>query len=616
MSNLFDQVKQLPLSETVSQYTDLTSHGGGHFRGRCPIHGSDNDSVFAVNDNNGLWYCHSGECGGGSVIEFLMKVGAAADPWSAVTMVASAHGIEVPDHDDSPPTHDDLLHAADVFCTTVRFDNTAEKYCADRGLDPAVMKKWGVGMVPDTNVVLSRFRDEGVKLAALMELGYASESFGSTLVKARGRLLFPIVNGDITVGYSARYIDGVTPGKQDAKYVNSPASEVYNKSVVLFGSQNLSDATRRVVVVEGQIDAIVAHEACHGEDRSVVAVAALGSTFTSGQFDRMMELAPHVEEVTLLFDNDDAGVKATSSCLWMSDRVKVTVPRFRVDNMFSDVKSDVADMGAAGDDIAGMVADRVGLADCLLNIVEHREDPQEWYDKFAGGFSDAVARDQFIRAAGVRGVSLRDTVEYSREKFAVRDNPYLVSIAAELLRIPPALRAVVWHRMRGVFGDMFGLFRRDLDRLGDIVLQSSGVVSDVERAEMVSGGSAVRGTLATQVAARSSVVDDTGVLPVIAAFPPSVGLTDDMLVTVWFAVSAVVGGCDGDDAGVTGEGTDRPVGSVRDDAPGEEWDPEEQWRQENGISGDDEVGYGSGYPDDIVVERHISRGRRRHLRLD
>src|SRR5699024_87707 len=88
------------LSEYVSRYTKEKLTGrDGRFRTHCPIHGGDNPTAFSIDDSLGLWNCHSGGCGGGSVLDFWMKINDSSDLSDAIDGLSGELNIALPERD-------------------------------------------------------------------------------------------------------------------------------------------------------------------------------------------------------------------------------------------------------------------------------------------------------------------------------------------------------------------------------------------------------------------------------------------------------------------------------------------------------------------------------------
>ncbi|HTG11956.1 MAG TPA: toprim domain-containing protein, partial [Candidatus Eisenbacteria bacterium] len=179
-------------------------------------------------------------------------------------------------------------------------------YLEQRGVDPEVAKRFGLGYAPESwNALLSVMGRQGVSEDVLVQAGLilARQNGPGFYDRFRGRLLFPIrdVQGRV-VAFGGRALSGEEP-----KYLNSPETPLYVKGQMLYALDVARIAMRersRAIIVEGYLDCLMAHQHGFGET-----VAALGTAFTPAQLGLLRRYA---DEVVALFDADAAGQKASS----------------------------------------------------------------------------------------------------------------------------------------------------------------------------------------------------------------------------------------------------------------------------------------------------------------
>lgn len=475
--NLFEQVKAIPLSQYASEYTTLSNVGGSKYRGCCPIHGGDNNNAFLVDDDVGLWYCFSGECGGGSIIELAMKMNSMS-AWDAACSIAEKNSIPIPDTNNHPPTHDEMIAAMETLASMVSANEVME-YCSQRGLTPEIMEAWGIGLLPSSSTISSIMNDKGIRPQVIEELNIAHNSMNTTRFKAQGRLLFPIVQNGHVVAYSARAIEGIgSPIRPEAKYVNAPNSPIFNKTHTVFGEQNLGDNITTIVVVEGQIDAILLHE--HTPDDTAV-IAVLGSTLTQQQWEHVESLCPNLSTTILLFDNDKAGRKAFLNSIWMNNAV---VPTFRMNDLFGE-EIDPSDMIVQG--TIPNINDTVPLVDVVTHILSNHDDPEGWLNGHSHLFPTAQMREHVVsQVEKNRGEALTIKAVIPK-KFIPEDNTFIQPIIRELMSIPINVRLVIWGSMKDSpeFIDSCSMRDKDIDFVESIITQVSDGVSDESTAEFM-----------------------------------------------------------------------------------------------------------------------------------
>jgi len=291
----------------VSQVTPLKL-AGKSYKGLCPFHREKTPS-FHVDRDKGLFYCFG--CGtGGDVFKFLALTERFTFP-EAVEHVASRVGIDLPRRRKTAKESDkdDLLdvvdEASEAFHQALGFaDNPARKYLDDRHVAEEIIKKYGFGYAPDSwDYILTRLaRKHGEKALELAGLIMPRKSGSGYYDRFRNRLMIPIHSETgALVGFGGRSLDG-----SDPKYLNSPESELFNKSRLLYNLHRSKDAMRRIdraILVEGYFDAIaIDHAGVPG------VVASMGTSLTTGQASLLRR---YTTRVVIAYDGDDAGRAAT-----------------------------------------------------------------------------------------------------------------------------------------------------------------------------------------------------------------------------------------------------------------------------------------------------------------
>src|SRR5688572_13329075 len=295
------------LVEFIGQVTPLKL-AGKSYKGLCPFHREKTPS-FHVDRDKGLFYCFG--CGtGGDVFKFLTLTERFTFP-EAVEHVASRVGIELPKRrrTSRDSDKDDLLEviddASEAFHQALGFpDNPATRYLSGRHVSKDIITKYGFGYAPDSwDYVLRRLSGKhGEKKLELT--GLITPRKGSTgyYDRFRNRLIIPIHSETgALVGFGGRSLDGTDP-----KYLNSPESEVFNKSRLLYNLHRSKDAMRKIdraILVEGYFDAIaIDHAGVPG------VVASMGTSLTSGQASLLRRFT---RRVVIAYDGDEAGRNAT-----------------------------------------------------------------------------------------------------------------------------------------------------------------------------------------------------------------------------------------------------------------------------------------------------------------
>jgi DNA primase len=294
--------------EFVGRFVNLRK-AGVNWKGLCPFHGEKTPS-FMVNPKKGIFHCFG--CGvGGDVFGFVMRQDRLSFP-EAVRALAKTAGVTLPEERGAGPDsgRDELLRAMDL---AARFyaealwkpaGARAQKYLGERGMDPDVAKRFGLGYAPEGwDTLLTFMKSEQVAEETLVTAGLAvpRDNRAGVYDRFRGRLLFTIrdLQGRV-VAFGGRAF-----GDEQPKYLNSPETPLYTKGNLLYAADVARESIRtknRALIVEGYVDCLMAHQ--HGFTETV---AALGTAFTPAQ---LALLRRYCDEVVTFFDADAAGQKA------------------------------------------------------------------------------------------------------------------------------------------------------------------------------------------------------------------------------------------------------------------------------------------------------------------
>ncbi|NGM60937.1 DNA primase [Sphingobacterium sp. SGG-5] len=304
------------IEEVVGDFVDLKKRGSSLI-GNCPFHQEKTPS-FHVSVAKGIYKCFG--CGvGGDALKFVMELEKYSYP-EAIRYLATKYHIEVEETERTP----EQLVAQDRRESLYVLSQWAGKffqqqlwetelgqsiglsYFKERGYREDIIKKFELGYSPDQwTALVDAAKSEGFQEAYLAEIGLAVVRDDKSLYdRFRGRVIFPIHNltGRV-IGFGGRTLK---TEKSVPKYVNSPESEIYHKSDVLYG---LSLARKAIMdadlcyLVEGYADVISMHQA--GVEN---VVSSSGTSLTSGQIKL---LSRFTKNVVILYDGDAAGIKAS-----------------------------------------------------------------------------------------------------------------------------------------------------------------------------------------------------------------------------------------------------------------------------------------------------------------
>ena len=295
--------------DVVSQYVRLTKKGNSYF-GLCPFHNEKTPS-FSVTPGKQMYYCFG--CGaGGNVFNFIMEY----ENYTfgeALKHLADRAGVELPKIEYSREVRQkaqekaELLEinkqAAQYFYYQLRTEKgqTGLDYLKNRGLSEETMRKFGLGYSDRAGGGLYRYlKAKGYPDDRLRESGlFNVDERHGMYDKFWIRVIFPIMDvNNRVIGFGGRVMGDAKP-----KYLNSPETKIFDKSRNLYGL-NIARTTRKkyLILCEGYMDVISMHQAGF-----TTAVASLGTALTSGHASLLKR---YTQEVLLLYDSDEAGIRA------------------------------------------------------------------------------------------------------------------------------------------------------------------------------------------------------------------------------------------------------------------------------------------------------------------
>lgn len=307
------EIKQkLSIQDVLAPYMKLI-RAGKTYRGLCPFHKEKTPS-FHVSPERGTWHCFG--CGlGGDAFSFVEKI-EGVDFKGAMKILADKAGIEIKysgggankEAASKLERMRAVMSRAEQFYVMQLKDTQAEAYAKKRGLSKESIVAWRLGYAPDAwRALLDALTAEGFSVQELLAAGLIKEADGKPGTyydRFRNRLMFPIRDGaGRVVAFTGRALSADDP----AKYLNSPETDLFHKSEILFGLDMAKDAIRTrgyTMLVEGQMDVLLAHQAGFKN-----AVALSGTALTERHLGLMKRYS---ENLMLVLDADTAGLKATA----------------------------------------------------------------------------------------------------------------------------------------------------------------------------------------------------------------------------------------------------------------------------------------------------------------
>jgi len=312
MSDTVQQVKdKLSITDVVAPYVKLTK-SGRYLKGLSPFTKEKTPSFF-VNPERNSYYCFS-TSQGGDIFTFIEKM-EGVDFKGALKILAEKAGVELVyaqggggDKGKLDRLREAMARAEQKYASHLDPKGAAYEYARKRGLTEETIKDWNLGYAPDAwRTLLEELTTAGFSTKEMEAAGLikeADEKRGTFYDRFRNRLMFPIKDiAGRTVAFTGRSLD---PNDQ-AKYLNSPETDLYKKSEILFGMDKAKDAIRQrgfAILVEGQFDLILLHQIGFTNT-----IALSGTALT----DRHISLIKrYADNLMLALDADRAGLAASA----------------------------------------------------------------------------------------------------------------------------------------------------------------------------------------------------------------------------------------------------------------------------------------------------------------
>ncbi|MFA6304378.1 MAG: DNA primase [Patescibacteria group bacterium] len=308
-SDVEDIKNRLDLGDLIGEYVKLTP-AGVNFKANCPFH-NEKTASFIVSPDKQIWHCFG--CGkGGDHFSFIQQLEGLEFP-EALRVLAARAGVKLEYR--NPEQHNHKTRLLDLnkaimehWQNLLAKDPSAQlarDYLQQRQLKEETIKQFCLGYGLEAwDSAVKFLQSKGFTLKEMADAGITVVGEkGRPYDRFRGRLIFPIrdVHGNV-VGFTARKLKEEDHG---GKYVNSPQTEIYNKSQILYNLDLAKTEIKRLnyaILVEGNMDAIACYQA-----GTKNAVAISGTALTPEQIKLLKR---YTQNVMIAFDADPAGVQA------------------------------------------------------------------------------------------------------------------------------------------------------------------------------------------------------------------------------------------------------------------------------------------------------------------
>jgi DNA primase len=323
ISQAVDEIKaQIDIVDFLSRYLDL-KRAGRNYKALCPFHPEKTPS-FVVNPEKQFFHCFG--CGvGGDIITFVMRYEGVGF-LDAVRILAEKAGIKIETSAtefSTSITRRTLLNihqkTSEFFRQQLQKTPEAKEYLKRRGLSNEIIATFMLGYAPSGGDLLYRYlMDEGYTEGQILQAGVCKKTEDGVIMDMfRRRVIFPItsIRGEV-IAFGGRVVSEEQLGP---KYLNSPESPIFKKSSELFGLYQAKEEIKKkgyAILMEGYLDVLTSHQ--FGLTNTV---APLGTSLTEGQVRRLKTLT---EKVLLVFDSDEAGLKASKRALALCCQAGIT----------------------------------------------------------------------------------------------------------------------------------------------------------------------------------------------------------------------------------------------------------------------------------------------------
>jgi DNA primase len=435
MSDAVQQIKdKLSIFDVVSPYVEL-HRAGKNFKGKSPFTAEKTPS-FYVSPDRGMYYCFS-TSQGGDMFTFIQAM-EGVDFKESLKMLAQKAGVELVAEDPKKKTEREnwyasLVEATKFYCDQLAIEKSAQAYLVDRGVKPETIQNWQIGFAPGPpksgwREVKDHLEAKGYKRELLERVGLIKSTDGGKepYDVFRDRIMFSLRDsGGKVVGFSGRILSKDT---QAPKYVNSPETELYKKSELLYGYDKAKHGIRTFnfsLIVEGQFDVVMSHQAGYTNT-----VAVSGTALTVHHVQLLERLS---DRVVLALDADRAGIAAMkrSADLMLRRGIDVKVAELPVGSDPADIiRVDVAQFKQ-------IVGKSVHVIEFLLHVLkqQHTEErtlklkTREEILPFLLLLPNRIDQEHFVGIVANAIGSTTDAIRFELDR--LREQPATNSLAGE-----------------------------------------------------------------------------------------------------------------------------------------------------------------------------------------
>ena len=378
-NNMINDIrKSVDIVSVISHYIPLVSRGKNYF-GVCPFH-DDHSPSMSVSKDKQIYKCFS--CGAtGNVFNFIMDYENVSFP-EALKILSDITGITISGIDVKSTKKNVNKALYDIYDVSSKlfinnlntnYGRDAKEYLHNRGINDELIHEFQIGLSLKERDLLTRLLvKKGFSNKDMVDSGLVVKSDYGFNDIYMNRIMFPLydVTGKI-VGYSGRIytdedISRYKTNREIPKYINSRETLIFKKGELLYNYHRAKDSCRKknqVIITEGFMDVI----RCHSVGVTNV-VAAMGTSFTK---EHVMLIRKLARDVILCFDGDDAGAKATESCINLLLEYNITP---KVVRLPENLDPDEFILKYGKDKFINMIDNPINVMDFKLSYLKNNKD--------------------------------------------------------------------------------------------------------------------------------------------------------------------------------------------------------------------------------------------------
>lgn len=339
MNSSVQKIKErLSIVDVISSYMKVEK-AGKNYKAKCPFHNEKTPSFF-ISPERGSYYCF-GCSAKGDIFSFVEHF-EGTNFLGALKILAERAGVELSSYKseqkDKTDIYYEIMEEATTFFEKMFAGNIeARSYLLSRGLNDSSIQSFRIGYAPESwSAVFDHLTKKGYKKEDIEIVGLIKKKDDRFYDRFRGRIMFPINDSSgRVIAFSGRIFKKIDSNStiEEAKYLNSPDTPLFNKSNILFGLDKAKSSIRSrdySIVVEGQMDLILSHQAGFTNTVAVSGTAFTDTTVDNESKINNLGLVRRLSSnIIFAFDGDDAGIRAAGRsamiALSLDMRVKVAI---------------------------------------------------------------------------------------------------------------------------------------------------------------------------------------------------------------------------------------------------------------------------------------------------